>query len=73
MIDPWEEFANAIVLQAVKDYQIASYVLKWNRMSGSAKVMKEDSERFFISDWFTKLTGVNGELILKRLKEEESA
>ncbi len=48
--DAYHALANAIVMQAVKDYQIA---LKYDDTS----VMHE-CERFFRSDWFTFLTDV---------------
>ena len=51
--------ANAIIIQAVKDY----------RLSPSPQVRNE-IKRFFLSQWFTMLSGANGEVIIKRLEQE---
>ena len=32
--------------------------------------MVEDCERFFRSDWFAVLTGIDGQMLLKKLQEE---
>lgn len=69
-ITNYENLANAIILQAVKDYRIA--MRKLNRKPGNALAQAEiDSiERFFRSDWYKCLTDVDGELLIKKLKEE---
>ena len=51
--------ANAIIIQAVKDY----------RHSSSPQVRNE-IKRFFLSQWLTMLSGANGEVIIKRLEQE---
>lgn len=70
MTDPYENLANAIILQAVKDYRTAAKKLKRNPKNKDAKLMVEDCERFFCSDWFGQLTSVNGKMLLKKLQEE---
>ena len=65
MNDPYEKLANAIFLQAVKDYRTARKKLK-----KYPKIMVEDCERFFRSDWFAALTGIDGQMLLKKLQEE---
>lgn len=72
MTDPYENLANAIILQAVKDYRVARKKLKRNPKNKDAKLMVEDCERFFCSDWFGQLTSVNGKMLLKKLQEELS-
>ncbi len=69
-MDPAEVLANAIILQAVKDYRDAKKKLRKRSKNEGAKLMIEDCERFFRSDWFGALTGVDGEMLLKRLQEE---
>lgn len=70
MTDPYESLANAIILLAVKDYRLASKKLKYYPKNKDAKLMIEDLERFFRSDWFTALTTIDGELLLRKLQEE---
>lgn len=67
-IDPWEGLANAIILQAVKDYRAA---LKAPDKPGNVKTIKE-CERFFRSAWYRKLTAVDGEMIIEKLRKEAS-
>ena len=71
MTEPYENLANAIVMQAVKDYRMARHKLRKRPKNADAKVMLEDCERFFFSDWFETLTNVNGEIVLKKLQQED--
>lgn len=66
----YEELANAIILQAVKDYREALRLLSMNPNDKSAQRDKTSIERFFRSEWFSILTDLNGELLMKKLKEE---
>lgn len=59
MMDPYEKLANAIIMQAAKDYR------NTNNLSDIASI-----ERFFRSDWFSVLTSVDPEFLIKRLREE---
>lgn len=70
MIGPYENLANAIILQAVKDYRKALKALKTNPKSRSAKADKNTLERFFRSQWYTCLTSVDGEMLIEKLQEE---
>ena len=65
----YEELANAIILQAVKDYREALRLLSMNPNDKSAKRDQRNIERFFRSEWFSILTDLNGELLMKKLKE----
>lgn len=71
MTDPYENIANAIVMQAVKDYRWARHKLRKRPKNTGAKVMIEDCESFFISEWFETLTNVDGKTILNKLKQED--
>ena len=55
MSDPYENLANAIVLQAVKDYRDALKRLK--KKSGNKAAMADalECERFFRSGWYLSL------------------
>ncbi len=70
MIDPYEKLANAIIMQAVKDYRAAKKKLKKQPTNKDAELMVLDTEKFFRSDWFTALTNVDGEVLLRKLQEE---
>ena len=71
MTDPYGNFANAIILQAVKDFRTARIKGKNHPKNKDVKPMVEDCERFFRSGWFGVLTSVDGEMLLRKLQEEE--
>lgn len=70
MIDPYENLANAIVLQAVKNYRDALKRLKKKPSNQSAMSDAMECERFFRSDWYKALTSVDGEYLIQKLREE---
>ena len=70
MTDPWESLANAIILQAVKDYREARKKHKKRPQNEDAKLMIADCEAFFCADWFAALTDIDGEALLRKLQEE---
>ncbi len=57
----YQELANAIILQAFKDYRKTPLA----RVRGEVK-------SFFLSDWFRVLTNVSGQMIYERLEKERS-
>lgn len=66
----YEQLANAIVLQAVKDYRSALKRIKMNPANKAAMSDAMECERFFRSDWYSVLTSVDGEYLINRLREE---
>ena len=54
----YEKLAQAIILQAVRDYRNGCYQTRCS------------IERFFRSDWFMVLTNLDGEMLIKRLRKE---
>lgn len=72
-MNPYKELANAIIVQAVKDYRDAVERLRYTPDDKSALHDKRSKEKFFRSNWFSILSDLNGELLLKKLKEEVSA
>ena len=68
--DPYENLANGIILQAVTDYRKALKKLKREPDDYPAKYMKREVERFFTSRWYTRLTEVDGKMLLDRLGKE---
>lgn len=59
-MDPYEELANAIIVQACKDY----------RLTDNEDGLKE-IERFFHSEWFSVLTSLDPDLLIKKLRKEK--
>ncbi len=73
--DPYQNLANAIVLQAAQDWRTAYRATKrsygeYSRMSWSRVY---ECEKFFRSAWFRALTNdnIDGELLIKQLRKEE--
>ena len=52
-MDAYENLANAIIIQAVKDYR---------RVRGTAAA--KELEQFFLSEWFCVLTRLDGAALL---------
>lgn len=69
-MDCYEQLANAIVLQAVKDYRHAFTILKKHPHNTEALYKKQEVEHFFRSGWYTSLTTVEPEILIRKLKEE---
>lgn len=68
--EPFENLANAIVLQAVKDYRDA---LKRLEDFPAKEEYSQDAaalERFFRSQWYRTLTAVDGEMLIRKLRKE---
>ena len=59
-MNSYEELANAIILQAVKDY----------RLTDDEQELAE-IERFFRSDWFGVLSKVDPEYFIRKLRKEK--
>lgn len=70
MTDAYENLANAIILLAVKDYRQVLKLLSKNPHSRSAMAAVNEMERFFRSDWYETLTSVDGEMLIRKLREE---
>lgn len=71
--DGYTELANAIILQAVKDYRSALRCLSVNPHNHTAEADKNEVERFFRSQWFSMLTAIDGEMLIRSLREEADA
>lgn len=68
--DPYQELANAVVIMAAKDYRHALRIQRRNPGSQAAKTLIDDLERFFRSEWYQVLTNVDGEMLIRKLREE---
>ena len=69
-MDIYENLANAIILQAVKDYRKALKVLRYNPRKSTALIVKNQCEVFFRSAWYGMLTSVDGEMLICKLHKE---
>lgn len=69
---PYENLANAIVVQAANDYREALNALNQNPKYKPAIKNKSELEQFFSSHWFDRLTKVDGEYLLSVLQKEVS-
>ena len=68
--DPYERLANAIILQAVADYRVALKKIKAHPHNKEAINEALEIERFFRGGWYSQLTSVDGEYLIRRLQGE---
>ena len=59
-LNPYENLANAIILQAVKDYRLTDDEQEF-----------QEIERFFRSGWFGVLSKVDPEYLIRQLRKEK--
>ena len=69
--EPYKNLANAIIVQAAKDYRKALRQLKRNPKYDAARDTKNEVERFFHSEWFHYLTNVDPDYLLDYLARAE--
>ena len=67
-MSPYNNLANAIIVQAVKDYRKA--LLLYNRDPMKDKNANEvaELECFFTSEWFDLLSNLNGKSIMEKVR-----
>jgi hypothetical protein len=65
-MNPYEELANAIVLQAIKDYR---RLWHWKKDDH----VKHELIHFFYSEWFAILTKLGPTYLIEKLEEESNA
>ena len=69
-MDFYTELANAIVIQAAKDYRKALKTLKRYPRYEPAKAVVAEVEEFFRSDWYRMLTSVDAEMLMRKIRRE---
>ncbi|SCI05377.1 Uncharacterised protein [uncultured Clostridium sp.] len=69
-MDSFEKLANAIVLQAVKDYRMALKRVARHPKDRDGLATRNECERFFRSGWFGILTGIDPEMLMRKLQME---
>lgn len=70
---PYENLANAIIIQAASDYRKALADLKRNSDYKMALETKAECECFFRSAWFSTLTQLNPDIIIQKIAKEIEA
>ena len=68
--DSLKALANAIIVQAAKDYRQALRKQQKEPDNAAARIRIEEVERFFRSDWYRLLTAVDGEMMIRMLRED---
>ena len=69
-MSPYEKLANAIILRAVEDYRDAlkrQRHFPYDRDSSHTRI---EVERFFRSGWFSTLTSLDPEIMIRKLNME---
>lgn len=67
---PYENLANAVVKQAVRDWQDAYIDIFCDMSNNKAKWRKQDCELFFHSEWYKMLTKIDGNYIINMAKKQ---
>lgn len=67
---PEMRLVSSIVLLSVYDWRKATKQLRKNPENIECIKMKKDAEIFFLSDWFSKLTELDGVSLLEKLQKE---
>ncbi len=70
--NPYEETANAIIIQACNDYKRAyrRSLLNSESLDSMENIELIELEVFFRSEWYKKLTTLDGEELMERLRTE---
>ena len=66
----YKRLAEQIIIRAARDYRNALKRLYKYPENPTALATKEEIEMFFYSQWFTVLTKVNPNVIIKGIQEE---
>ena len=69
-MDFYTELANAIVIQAAKDYRKALKTLKRYPRYEPAKAVVAEVEEFFRSEWYRMLTSVDADMLMTKIRRE---
>lgn len=69
-MDFYTDLANAIIIQAVKDYRNALKTLKHYPRYEPAKAVVAEVEEFFRSEWYRTLTSVDADMLMTKIRRE---
>lgn len=68
--DPYENLANAVIAQAAEDYRRLLKRAKKNPAHREALDEALQIKRFFRSGWYQRLTNMDGEFLIRKLRED---
>ena len=68
----WQDLADAIIVQAAKDYRRTMKRLRENSRNIRLLSDRQSLEAFFQSRWFQQLTSLDGRQLLIDLQKEAS-
>ena len=66
----WQALANAIIINAVKEYLAALRRLKRRPNNPAMSNKIQELERLFHSEWYELLTNVNPDYLIGRLRKQ---
>ena len=66
----YQALANAIIIQAAKDFKAAYKRMKRFPKDSRAQDEVRDITKFFCSQWFEMLSDVDGPTLLRKIKDE---
>ena len=69
-MDFYTDLANAIIIQAAKDYRKALKTLKRYPRYEPAKKVVAEVEEFFHSAWYRTLTSVDADMLITKIRRE---
>ena len=69
-MDFYTDLANAIIIQAAKDYRKALKTLKRYPRYEPAKKVVAEVEEFFRSEWYRTLTSVDADMLMRKIRRE---
>lgn len=69
-MEPYVSLANAIIVQSVKDYRVALQRLDRHPEKNDYKAEVNSLERFFCSSWYQMLTELDGNLLMRKIREK---
>ncbi len=69
-MEPYESLANAIIVQAVRDYRKALQRLDRHPENNDYKAEVNSLERFFCSGWYQMLTDLDGTILMRKIREK---
>ena len=69
-MDGYENLVTAIIVRAAKDYKFILRRCVKHPYDREWQSEKTKIERFFRSSWYKTLTNLDGELLIKKIKEE---
>jgi len=67
--EAWKRLASAIVVRAAEDYVLALRAVKRCREDKCSMQDALSLERFFHSQWYDMLTDMDGDYLIKRMRQ----